>query len=132
MDKLRSETLLRERAQERLDGSAIHLDLDAEFEKLATENDKTVAGHRQITLFKGYKSTVAVFAFESGGGMREHSAPGVVTVQVLRGLIEINVAGETHQLRSNNVLVIPPGARHDVKALEQSQMLLTVSLMTSD
>lgn len=119
---------MRERAEERLDGSAVLLDLPTEFEKLTSEPDAPVAGHRQITLFKSYKTTVAIFAFQSGGGMREHSAPGVVTVQVLKGALEINVAGVTHHIAAQNVLVIPPGARHDVKALEPSQMLLTVSL----
>ena len=123
---------MRERAEERLDGSAVLLDLEAEFEKLTSEPDAPVAGHRQITLFKTYKTTVAIFAFESGGGMREHSAPGVVTVQVLKGALEINVAGETHHIAAQNVLVIPPGARHDVTAIEPSQMLLTVSLQKAE
>lgn len=120
--------VLRGRAEERLDGSPVLLDLAAEFEKLGSETAAPVAGHRQITLFKGNKSTVAIFAFDIGGGMREHSAPGVVTVHVLSGLLEINVAGETHRIAAQSVLVIPPRARHDVKALEDSQMLLNVSL----
>lgn len=123
---------MRERAEDRLDGSAVLLDLHAEFEKLTAETDLKVAGHRQITLFKSYKTTVAIFAFDSGGGMREHSAPGVVTVQVISGKLEINVGGESHHVVAQNVLVIPPGARHDVRALEPSQMLLTVSLLTPE
>jgi quercetin dioxygenase-like cupin family protein len=121
---------MRERAEERLDGSAAVLNLPEEFAKLASEIDAAVAGHRQITLFKGYKSTVAIFDFERGGGMREHSAPGVVTVHVLQGELEIDVAGAAHRVHAQNILVIPPGARHDVKAIEPSQMLLTVSLLT--
>ena len=120
---------MRERAEERLDGSATLLNLPEEFAKLSAELDPSVAGHRQIALFKGYKSTVAIFAFERGAGMREHSAPGVVTVHVLQGELEIEVAAVKHRVRAQNVLVIPPGARHDVKAIEPSQMLLTVSLL---
>lgn len=120
---------MRERAEERLEGTPALLDLTEEFAKLASEPGAPVAGHRQITLYKGYKSTVAIFDFERGGGMREHSAPGVVTVHVLQGELDIDVAGVTHRVRAQNVLVIPPGARHDVKAVEPSRMLLTVSLL---
>jgi quercetin dioxygenase-like cupin family protein len=119
---------MRERAESRLEGSATLLDLTAELEKLKAEPDESVAGHRQITLFKGHNSTVAAFAFEAGGGMREHSAPGVVTVHVLRGQLDINVPGETIHVAANNVLVIPPGMRHDVRAVEATEMLLTISL----
>lgn len=119
---------MRERAEDRLSDSAALFDMGAEFAKLESEADGSVAGHRQITLFKGHKTTVAIFAFQSGGGMREHAAPGIVTIQVLRGALQIHVGGELHQVREHNVLVLPPGVRHDVTALEDSRMLLTVSL----
>jgi len=47
---------------------------------------------------------------------------------VLAGRIEVAAAGENHELAADQILVLQPGVRHDVRAIESSRMLLTVCL----
>jgi quercetin dioxygenase-like cupin family protein len=50
-----------------------------------------------------------------------------VTILALAGQLEVSTPAQTHRLPEGSLLVLDPGVRHDVVALEQSQMLLTVT-----
>lgn len=62
------------------------------------------------------------------GGQRwdEHANPGEATVQVLRGRVRVS-AGDDMTDGSPGQLLIVPGARHTVTALEDAVVLLTVA-----
>jgi quercetin dioxygenase-like cupin family protein len=54
----------------------------------------------------------------------------VVTIQVLKGHLQVTAEGQAHDLHAGHLLVLAPGIEHDVVAREESQMLLTVCLDT--
>lgn len=67
-------------------------------------------------------------AFDTGGGLPEHSNPGEATLRVLRGAVRLSWASETgeHEIEARpGMLVRIPDAKHRVEALEPSVMLLT-------
>jgi quercetin dioxygenase-like cupin family protein len=70
--------------------------------------------------------TVTVFAIDEGEGLSEHTAPFDALVQVIEGFIQIDVAGEPHQVRGGDILIMPADQPHALKAIERSKMLLTM------
>ncbi|MFT3870501.1 MAG: cupin domain-containing protein [Nibricoccus sp.] len=79
------------------------------------------------TLFANSVTRVVLFAFAAGQSLSEHSTPRAAIVQVLSGSCEFDVNGKTHNLTAGDLLHMPPGAPHAVRAAEKFSMLLTLS-----
>jgi len=84
------------------------------------------SGHRQIALVHEGPVRLALLAFERGGRMKEHAAPGWVTIQVLRGTLTVRSEGAQHQLTAGNILSLAPRVRHGVEATAEVDMLLGI------
>lgn len=119
---------LRQPPRERFAGAEHLFDLDAAAEALAREPAGERDGHRQIALFREDGLTMILFDFEEGGHLRDHSAPGIVAVQVLSGDLRMTTPEGEHAMRRGALLVLRPGVHHDVHAVTASRMLLTVCL----
>ncbi|HXT00764.1 MAG TPA: cupin domain-containing protein [Elusimicrobiota bacterium] len=68
--------------------------------------------------------SATVFSFDKGEGLSEHSAPFDALILVLDGEAEITLAGKPHRLKAGEMLVMPSGIPHAVKAVERFKMLL--------
>ncbi len=123
-----NEPRLREHPVSRFEGDVHFFDLNTAAQNLNEELHSSTRGHRQIALYHYGSVTQVLFAFDEGGGLEEHSANGVVSIHVLNGRLAVSAGGEDHELQSGQVLMLAPGVRHDVRALESSNMLLTVHL----
>lgn len=119
---------LREHPEGRFQPEVHEIDLSAVTEQIEAEPLGAARRHRQRTLYKHGAVTVAIFHFEAGSGLPPHVAAGVVTVHVLQGRLRMMAQGEAHDLPAGKMLVMAPGVRHDVQAIEASRMLLTVCL----
>jgi len=119
---------LREHPEERFRPAVHEIDLGAAAAQIEAEPLGEARKHRQKTLYKQGPMTVALFHFEAGSGLPPHVADGVVTVHVLTGRLRMMAQGEAHDLPAGKMLVMAPGVRHDVQAVEDSRMLLTVCL----
>src|SRR5262245_4632611 len=76
------------------------------------------------TLVKKSAGTVTAFAFAAGEGLSEHTAPFDVLVLMVEGESEITVAGTRHRLLAGQLLRLPAGRPHAVKALTAFKMIL--------
>lgn len=112
----------------RFAGLSRAIDLAKMLEELRAEAHPAKNGHRQIAVFQWGPVTEVLFAFEPGGEMPGHSAPGLVTIHVLEGRLNVRAAGQDHALNAGNVLILNPGVPHDVRSPEVSAMLLTIHL----
>lgn len=125
---------LREHPEQRYDAQALRYDLSQQAQSLqAKASTGGNTGHRQVTLYKGSDintgpTTIALFDFDAGAALPAHLAQGVVSIHVLTGQVQVAAAGENHELAPGQLLVLQPSVRHDVRAIEASQMLLTVCL----
>jgi len=70
--------------------------------------------------------TVTVFAFDVGQGLSEHTAPFDALVQVLDGEVEIRIAGIPYRLQEGEMIIMPAGKPHALKALARFKMLLVM------
>lgn len=70
--------------------------------------------------------TVTVFAFDEGEGLSEHTVPFDALVQVIEGFIQIDIAGEPHQVKGGDIFIMPADRPHALRAVERSKMLLAM------
>lgn len=100
-------------------------DLETTADNLLTN----LPGHRRqtVTLAREGDVSIVMMAMEAGDAVKEHSADGAVTIHVLRGQAVITASGGATELRSGELMLLQPGVRHDVRAAEQSVLLLTIS-----
>lgn len=119
---------LRQHPEQRFDPPQIQVDLEEVAATLLAESVGPNRKHRQQTIYRHGPLTLALFLFEAGASLPQHTAKGVVTVRVLQGRLKISAMEQVHELRTGSVLVLAPGVEHDVVAVEASRMLLTVFL----
>jgi len=68
--------------------------------------------------------TITLFAFDSGQGLSEHSAPFDAVVQVIEGKGRFIIGGEEHNLNEGELIIMPANVPHAVKAVQRFKMLL--------
>lgn len=78
------------------------------------------------TLVKKPAGTVTVFAFDAGEGLSEHTAPFDALALGLEGEAEISIAGTAHRVGAGQILNLPAGQPHAVKAITPFKMLLVM------
>ena len=70
--------------------------------------------------------TVTVFAFAEGQGLSEHTAPFDAMVVGLDGEAEIFIAGEPNRIAMGDMIIMPAGIPHALKAAGNFKMLLVM------
>lgn len=116
----------RPRPSDRFAGTEHALDVREALRALRAEPGPNANGHRQITLVHQGPVRLVLFAFAAGGRMPEHSAPGWVTIQVLRGALRVRTPDAQHALAEGHILALAPNVPHDVDASEEADVLLGV------
>lgn len=77
-------------------------------------------------LLKKPVGTVTLFSFDQGEGLSEHTAPFDALVQVLDGAAEVTVDGTAHRVSAGELIIMPAGKPHALKALERFKMMLVM------
>lgn len=68
--------------------------------------------------------TVTIFAFDEGEGLSTHSAPFDAMVAVVDGECDITIDDQPNHLKAGDMIIMPAGHPHSVKALKKFKMLL--------
>jgi quercetin dioxygenase-like cupin family protein len=109
-------------------GPELPIDLIATARALREEPHPAKDGHRQIGLLHREHLRIVLFGFDRGGWLREHRAPGLVTIHALTGRLRVATPSTTHEVGAGQILVLERDVLHDVEAVEPSDMLLMVHL----
>jgi quercetin dioxygenase-like cupin family protein len=85
------------------------------------------SGRSAETVYGGHEHALrqTVIAMTAGVELAEHDAPGEATVLVLSGRVELIGQEATWSGRDGDLIVVP-GHRHSLRAVESSAVLLTV------
>jgi quercetin dioxygenase-like cupin family protein len=75
-------------------------------------------------IIKKQTGTVTVFAFDKGQGLSEHTAPFDALVQILDGEAEITISGKPNKLTAGEMIIMPAGEPHSLKAPARFKMAL--------
>jgi quercetin dioxygenase-like cupin family protein len=68
--------------------------------------------------------TVSVFAFDAGEELSEHTAPFDALLFGLDGQGDITIAGRAHRLEAGEMIIMPAGKPHALKAVGRFKMAL--------
>ncbi len=99
--------------------------LDDEIKRFPPE--AAAAGRRAETLIKSDGLRVVLVTLCAGIALHEHTAPGPITIQAVRGRFTVTAGGAQHDLAAGAVIAIEAGARHAVHAVEDGAFLLTIA-----
>jgi len=77
-------------------------------------------------VIKKETGTVTVFAFDSGQGLSEHTAPFDALVCVLDGTAEVIISGKSSQVKEGEAIIMPASEPHALKANEHFKMMLVM------
>jgi quercetin dioxygenase-like cupin family protein len=78
------------------------------------------------TIIDKKTGTVTLFSFDEGQGLSEHTVPFDALVCLLDGEAEISISSKPFRLRGGEMIVMPAGEPHALKAVERFKMLLTM------
>ena len=88
--------------------------------------DVPAAGTLSRTLHADDDVRVVVFGFAEGEELTEHTSSRPAVIQVLRGELDLTLAGESVIAREGTWIHMSAGLRHAVRARTPTVMLLTL------
>lgn len=96
-------------------------------QQLATARSSS-SGRAAVTVHGGreHRLRQTVIALRAGERLGEHDAPDEATLQVLEGEVALHAGTDTWRGQPGDLVVIPP-QRHDLEALTDAAVLLTVA-----
>ena len=68
--------------------------------------------------------TFAHYNFKQGSSIHEHFHPEEEVYEVIEGELELTIDGVTQVAGAGIVAIVPPGARHSVKALTDGKAII--------
>ena len=80
-----------------------------------------------LTLLQADGMRVVLIALHEGAEMKTHTAPGIISVQVLEGHLGFEAEGQTTELKPGQLLTLQTGLPHRVVARQESVFLLTMA-----
>jgi quercetin dioxygenase-like cupin family protein len=101
-------------------------DLNAETNRLREEN-AWQGGRDSKTLVKNEDFRIVLTVMKANALLHEHKATGRISVQVLSGHIHMHVLDKVFDLPAGQLLALDRAVPHDVTALEDSALLLTIA-----
>lgn len=104
----------------------LEFDLSAEIHRLHAET-AWVTGRNARTLIKYDDLRVVLMTLKAHMRVPEHQAEGRISIHVVTGHIQVKASGRTFSLRAGGILALDHGVPHDVEALEDSALLLTIA-----
>lgn len=76
------------------------------------------------TIIDKKTGTVTLFAFDKNQGLSEHTAPYDAMVYVFDGAAEVVIAGKPIHVKSGELIIMPAGKPHALRALSPFKMML--------
>jgi quercetin dioxygenase-like cupin family protein len=115
-----------------LTGPMLTFDLRQQLEELRREESYRRSGRAGRTLAKSGRLRLVMVAMAPDTVIGTHQADSPMTVHVLGGHIRYRAGESDHELREGQVLFFGPGDAHDIRAVQESALLLTLSAIGDD
>lgn len=85
------------------------------------------SGQNAKTLVKHDDLRIVLIALRAHARLPQHQAKGRVSIQTFSGHVLVRAAGRTFDLPTGTLLTLDRNLPHDVEALEESALLLTIA-----
>lgn len=115
-----------------LAGPVLAFDLGEQIAALRAEEPYRRSGRAGRTLAKSGRFRLVLTAMSEGNEIGTHQADSPMTLQVVQGALTFRTNGQEYTLTAGQVLFFGPGEAHDIRATEESALLLTISATGDD
>ena len=85
-------------------------------------------GPRAVAIFKSRDLEVMRLELKAGEALPPHKVAGEITVQCLRGVLDLGFDGRTCRLRAGEMTYLLGDTMHDVVGVEDGSALVTIAL----
>ncbi|MDX9924029.1 MAG: hypothetical protein RBS48_04640 [Ignavibacteriaceae bacterium] len=100
--------------------------IDNEIARLKKENAWINGDRNAVTLQKNSRLRVVLMSLHKGATLREHKVEGPITLFIVSGKINFISEKEKVQVETNGLIVLEKAIPHDVEALEDTTIILTI------
>ncbi len=125
--KKNDSTDLRPKGDRIIDASLVNMDIPELIKQLKAEVTWETSDRNAITIFKTNGFRIVLIALHKEAVMKEHTADGIISVQVLDGEIKFSTDNESKLLKLGDMIALHAGLPHTVNAIKESVFLLTLT-----
>ena len=125
--KYNDPTNLRPEGGRPVDAPLVSINIPEFIKQIKAEATWQNSDRNAITVFKTNGLRIVLIALHQGAVMKEHTAEGILSVQVLEGEIKFITNQESVLLGKGEMVALHEGLDHGVKAIKESVFLLTLT-----
>lgn len=125
-NKSNEATALRPEGERLLNARLVEIDLNKFIAELKQETTWADTDHNSITVFKSDTTTIVLIGLHENAELKEHTAIGNISVQVLDGKINFLAEEKIFSLAKGQMITLEANVPHSVTALKESFFLLTM------
>jgi quercetin dioxygenase-like cupin family protein len=107
-------------------------DLQRHIAELTSDDSFERSGRLGRTLARSGRLRLVLVVLKAGIEIGTHHADSPMTIQLAYGRLGFTTGGTPYDLSAGQVLFFGPGDAHDITALEDSALLLTISAVGDD
>ncbi len=127
-EKANDATLKRPEGERLLDAPLVEIDLNKYIKQIKSEETWLNNKRNAITVFKSDHMHIVLIGLHQDAELPEHTAEGLISVQLMQGHIVFRANGEEKKLTEGNMVTLHEKIPHSVLAMEDSIFLLTMAL----
>ncbi len=126
-EKFNEATGQRPQGERIMDAPLVTINLGSFTEQIRAEKAWEDSDRNAITVFKTDGMRIVLIALHKDAEMKEHTADGIISVQVLEGQMQFTTKEQTVELSKGQMLALHKGIPHSVLAKEETIFLLTLT-----
>ena len=126
-EKSNESTGQRPQGDRMIDASLVTINLGSFTEQIKAEKAWKDSDRNAITVFKTDGMRIVLIALHKDAEMKEHTADGIISVQVLEGQILFATKEQSVELGQGEMLTLHENVPHSVLAKEETIFLLTLT-----
>ena len=125
--KSNESTDLRPEGGRLMDAPLVSMDIPEFIQQLKEEATWKNSDRNAMTVFKTNGMRIVLIALHEDAILKEHTADGIISVQVLEGEVIFSAVGQSVVIKQGQMIALHKGLPHSVKAVKESAFLLTLT-----
>lgn len=125
--KFNAATIQRPEGIRVMDAPLVSIDLFSFIEQIKKEKKWKDTDRNAITVFKTNGLRIVLIALRKGAEMIKHTADGLISIQVLKGKMQLNADEQFVKLGKGQMLALHKGIPHSLLAKKKTIFLLTLT-----
>ena len=125
--KQNESTESRPQGERTLDAALVKMNLKEFIQIIKSEKTWQERDRNAMTIYKNEGMRIVLVALHENAILAEHTANGIISVQLVEGEIIFNSQNQKEHLLPGEMIALHKGLPHSVQAIKESVFLLTVA-----